>query len=158
MPSDAHILETVQQAFAGCQRPEHFTDYTHCEECAEHDEALRSRDLLTLVVEDVDSPASDPICFTSAAGFVYYLPALVRFALAEPSKSHGWYGVQLLNHLCGDGRENRRFLACTPQQRRAVAEFLRHLVETRAALADNEKCAEELFQALDIWSDEVRVA
>jgi len=158
MPSDALILETVEQAFAECPRPEHFTDYTHCEECAEHDDLLRSRDVRTLLVEDVGNPGSDPICFVTAQAFAYYLPALVRLALAEPTVSYGWYGAQLLFHLCGDGHENRRVLACTPNQRRAIAEFLRHLVETRAVLADSERCTEELFQALDIWSDEIRVA
>ncbi len=51
--SDAEILEQVKQVFSTAQRPEHFTNYTHCEECAEHDALLRSRDLDTLAIEDV---------------------------------------------------------------------------------------------------------
>ena len=157
MPSDAQILKKIKQAFAGCRRPEHFGDYTHCAECAEYDEVLRSRDVRTLLIEDVGNSASDPICFITSQGFAYYLPALVRLALDDPTEPHGWYGAQLLFHLCGDGRENRRILACAPDQRRAVAEFLRHLVETRAVLADNYCCTEDLLQALEIWSPEIRV-
>ena len=158
MPSDADILQAVQQAFAGCLRPEHFTDCTHCEECAEHDEVLRSRDVHTLQIKDVGNPGWDPICIASPEGFAYYLPALTRLALAEPDDAHGWYGTQLLWHLLRDGRKNHRLLACTPMQRLAILQFLRHFVETRAALADSHCSTDDLFQAVEIWSDESPVA
>ena len=154
MPSDAIILERVHLAFAGCRRPEHFTDFTHCEECAEHDEVLRSRDIHTLRIEDVGKPGSDPVCYIVPEGFAYYFPALARLALAEPDDAHGWYGGELLFHLCADGQRNERLLACTPAQRRVVVEFLQHLVETRAAVADSELRADDLLMAIEIWSDE----
>lgn len=154
MASDTEILQTIKQAFKGCRRPEHFTNYTHCEECAEHDEVLRSREIDTLRIEDVGNIGWDPICFTSSEGFAYYFPALARLALAEPEHAHDWYGAQLLSHLLGDGRKNRRFMACTPEQRRAVVQFLQHLVETRAALVDSYRGTDDLFQTLEIWSDE----
>jgi len=154
MPSDAQIFQKVHQAFEKCVRPEHFTNYTHCEECAEHDEVLCSRDVQSLRIEDVGNVGWDPFCFTSAEGFAYYLPALVRLALAEPVEPYGWYGVQLLFHLCHDGRQNKRLLVCTPEQRRAIVECLHHFVETRARLADNCLSTDDLFQAIEIWSDE----
>ena len=157
MASDTQILQMIRRAFAECRRPEHFTDCNHCEECAEDDEVLRSRDLDSLCIEDAGNVGWDPICLTSSEGFVYYLPALVRLALAEPSEPYGWFGVQLLFHLCSDGRQNRRLLACTPKQRHAVAGFLCHLIETRAALADNFCCADNLFEALEVWSEETRI-
>jgi hypothetical protein len=61
--TDAEVLSALGVAFAGCERPEHFTDFQHCCECAEHDELLRSRDLDTLRVEDVGNPGWDPLCF-----------------------------------------------------------------------------------------------
>ena len=158
MPSDASILQTVRQAFAKRRRPEHFTNYKHCEECAEHDEVLRSRDIYSLRIEDVGNPGWDPICFTSAEGFVYYLPALVRLALAEPVEPHGWYGDQLLVHLCSDGRGNKRVLACTVSERRAIVAFLQHLAETRSQLADCYHCSNGLFHAIEYWSDETDAA
>ena len=153
MTSDADILQRVQQGFAGCQRPEHFTDFTHCEECAEHDEVLLSRDLHTLQIDDVGNPGWDPICFITPEGFAYYLPALARISLAEPDGAHDWYGGQLLFHLCHDGRGNKRVLACTPEQRCLVVEFLEHLTETRTSLAEREMAADRLFEAIEIWSD-----
>lgn len=157
MTSDFDILQRVQHAFAGCRRPEHFTDFTHCEECAEHDELLRSRDIHTLRIEDVGNPGWNPICFISPEGFVYYLPALARLSLAEPDYAHGWYGGQLLWHLCYDGHQNKLWLACTPEQRLSVVELLRHIGETRASLVDSELHTDDLFQAVEIWSDETKV-
>ncbi|WP_448505874.1 hypothetical protein [Immundisolibacter sp.] len=158
MQSDADILQRVQQAFAGCRRPEHFTDYTHCEECAEHDEVLHSRDIDTLQIEDAGNPGWDPVCFTTSEGFVYYFLTVARLALAESDYAHGWYGTQLLFHLVGDGCKNRRFLDCTSEQRRAVFQFLQHLLETGATFADEHCSTDNLFQALEIWSDEIPVA
>jgi len=154
MQTDAQVLRTVKEAFATCRRPAHFTNYTHCEECAEHDELLRSRDSDSLSFDDVGNPGWDPICFVSPEGFSYYFPALARLALDGSDRTHDWYGSQLFFHLCYDGRQNSRFLACTPEQRRAVTALLRHLVETRAELADSHLATDDLFQALEIWSDE----
>jgi hypothetical protein len=158
MSSDAQILETVQQAFAKRPRPLHFTNHTHCDECAEHDEVLRSRDVETLGIDDVGNPGWDPICFVSSEGFAYYLPALVRLTLAPLDALHGWYGNQLLFHLCSDGPGNRRVLACTPEERRSVVELLQHIVDTRAELADSNQCSDQLFRAIEYWSDESSAA
>jgi len=152
--TDAQILEMMKAAFALRRRPVHFTNFKHCEECAEHDELLRSRDVDSLRFEDVGNPGWDPICFVSEEGFAYFMPALARLALSGQSESNDWYGSQLLFHLCSDGQNNRRFIACTPEQRRAVVALLQHIVETRASQVDSERAADELFQAIEIWSNE----
>jgi hypothetical protein len=46
-----------------------------------------------------------------------------------------------------------RFLACTPAQRRAVADLLRHLVDARAHLADDLCVSDDTLCAIEIWSD-----
>ncbi len=105
---DAEALRAIEEAFRGSPRPEHFTDYRHCCECAEHDELLRSRDLDTLGIADVGNPGWDPICYITDEGFRYYLPALARLALAAPLEAGGWYMPQLLFHLGYQGQGNRR--------------------------------------------------
>ena len=65
-PSDKTVLTKIIDAFASVAKPEHFTDYNHCEECAEHDELLRSRNRFSLQFADVGNPGWDPLCFTSA--------------------------------------------------------------------------------------------
>ncbi len=115
MATDQEIIDAVRHAFATEPRPEHFTNYRHCCECAEHDALLASRDLQSLRLEDVNNAGWDPICFATAAGFRYYLPALVRLAF-ESITSADWYLPQLLFHLIGDGPQNRRVVCCTAGQ------------------------------------------
>ena len=154
MPTDGEILAMVNRAFAKRRRPEHFTNHTHCSECLEHDELLRSRDTETLTIGDVGNMGWDPICFITAEGYAYYFPALARLALAAPEAGGGWYGAHLFSTLCLDGPRNNRFLACNAKQRKTVVAFLHHVIETRAELVDiNPRAAKSLFEAIEIWSD-----
>jgi Family of unknown function (DUF6714) len=151
MATDPEIINTVRHAFAAEPRPEHFTDHTHCCEYAEHDALLASRDLDSLRLEDVNNAGRDPICFVTAAGFRYYLPALVRLAL-ESATSENWYLPQLLFHLIGDGPQNRRVVCCTVGQQRSIAAVLWHVVETRPELIVRYAIEEDLQRALEIWT------
>jgi Family of unknown function (DUF6714) len=150
-PTDQEITDAARQAFAAEPRPEHFTDYSHCCECATHDALLASRDIDTLRLEDINNPGWDPICFLTAEGFRYYLPALVRLAL-ESSTSKDYYLPQLLFHLIGDGPQNRRVVCCTTGQQRAIAAILWHVLETRHELIARDDLEEDLQRALEIWS------
>ena len=38
---DTQTIDEAVQIFGKVARPEHFTDFTHCSECAEHDSTLR---------------------------------------------------------------------------------------------------------------------
>jgi len=123
MAIDHEIIDAVRYAFAAEPRPEHFTDHTHCCECAEHDAVLASRDIDSLRVEDVNNAGWDPICFVTTEGFRYYLPALVRLAF-ESAPSEDWYLPQLLFHLTYDGPQNRRVMCCSAVQQRAIVVVL----------------------------------
>jgi hypothetical protein len=149
--TDAGILSELHDAFASCERPEHFTDFRHCCECAEHDDLLRSRDRDTLQLEDVGKPGWDPLCFTSAAGLLYLMPAMGRLALDAPSAERGWYAPQLHFHLTYDGPANRILVASSMEQRRAVVGLLRHIVESRAGLCEDYDCRDDLLDAVALW-------
>jgi hypothetical protein len=150
--SDQSILTEIGNAFAFVPKPKHFTDHLHCEECAEHDELLRTRDRSTLQLADVGNPGWDPLCFTSSEGFAYYFPALARLSLQPPTPQHDWYPPQLLFHLTYQGLENRHFSSFTPQQRRAVLTLLNHLQRTRAPLLEYYIADTDLAEAQQIWS------
>jgi len=151
MATDPEMIDAVQHAFAAEPRPEHFTDHRHCCECAEHDALLASRDLESLRLEDVNNAGWDPICFVTAEGLRYYLPALVRLAL-KSATSADWYLPQLLFHLTYDGPQNRRVMCCSAAQQRAIAAVLWHVVETRPALIVRYGIEDDLKRALEIWS------
>ena len=149
--TDPEVLSMLNAAFANCERPEHFTNFKHCCECAEHDELLRSRDRGTLRIEDVGNPGWDPLCFTSAEGLLYYLPALGPIALQEPTGNLDWYVPQLHFHLTYEDKRNRILVAASQEQRRAVVHLLRHIVDTRAELCERWSCREDLLVAAELW-------
>ena len=153
MSTDTEVIARIDAAFGAVERPAHFTDFTHCCECAEHDELLRSRDRETLRIEDVGNPGWDPICFTSPQGIAYYFPSLARLALAPPFPTHGWYGDQLLFHLYYGFRDNRFFQYCSAEQRAVVASLLGHIIESRAALVDELAFPDEFLRCHELWSD-----
>jgi hypothetical protein len=103
--ADQNVLDCIDQAFGGISKPEHFADYTHCDECAEHDNTLRRRTRETLRREDLGNTGWDPITFSNEEGIAYLFPALARFALLPDvwRQQHSWYGSQLLAHLSWDG-------------------------------------------------------
>lgn len=140
-------------AFGGVERPEHFTDFTHCCECAEHDELLRSRDCQSLRLEDVGNPGWDPLCFCSAQGIAYFFPALVRLALDDDDGGSAWYGEQLHFHLSYDGSDNRLLRYCSPAQRSAVAGLLVHLLATREKRIVDYGMEDDFRNCLALWSD-----
>ena len=73
-------LEKIRALFAEEKRPEHFTDFEHCEECADHDVTLQKYDNTNLPSHVVTNPGWDPICFITPIGFRYYYPRLCELA------------------------------------------------------------------------------
>jgi hypothetical protein len=153
MPTDDEILALVTDAFSTIERPEHFTNWMHCDECWEHDETLRGIDLATMTVEDVPSESWDPITMCTPHALAYLIPTLARMALAPEHAEWGWYGDRLIHQLAWNGPSNERWRFCTPAQRRAVLALLEHIMNTRGGLVRSYYvCEEYLFQAIDTWS------
>lgn len=146
-----NLLEEAIELFGSTPRPEHFTDYTHCCECAEHDETLRGESIETLSSDSV-GPGWDPLCFISPEGFQYYFPALVRLALEGTGENY--FVDRLIFHLELDGKENARFQKFTSEQRRYVVRLLNHLVETRAVEIEENFDADALFRTIEIWDEQ----
>ena len=149
--TDSEVLSLMASAFGRVPRPEHFTDYKHCCECAEHDALLRSRDVTTLHFDDVGNPGWDPMCFISAEGFRYYFPALARLAL----NGHGsnWYIDQLLFYLGYSGKENRHLRFFSPPERNAVLMLLQHISLSRAKELKAYFLNDELQTVIRLWAN-----
>lgn len=150
--ADEAVLAQVEAAFAGVDKPEHFTDRSHCDECREHDDTLRARTRDTLRRSDLGNAGWDPITFSSADGIGYFFPALARFALLpDVWPDHSWYADQLLSHLAWDGADNRFLAWCTPAQRSAVHALLEHLAATREKAVAQCRFQDDLQAALGVW-------
>ena len=137
-PFDAEhsaVLENIDRAFAGIARPEHFTEFTHCIECADHDQTLNNRTVTTISRDDLGNPGWDPINFTTEQGWGYYLPALARLALMPTIwQGRDPYVVLLASHLSWDGPDNRRLRFCTRDQRLAIASLIGWIAENEHRL------------------------
>ena len=134
-------------------KPEHFTNYWHCCECAEHDQTLLSCDVDSIGLAELGNPGWDPLCFCSPEGFVYYMPALVRLTLDtldDPTQS---YLDQMLFHLIKDGPGNSLVSACNESQRKFVAAFLEYLIsEHSEQIASEVFASDDILKAHAIWS------
>jgi len=140
---ETDLYRLVKDAFADVPRPAHFTDPTHCPECADHDSVLCSKSVETLTIKDVGNPCWDPICFISPEGFLYYFPALVRLALTEKdSLSQFLFHVHYWDHF-----------ACFSQtQKEIVLQVLHHIFELYTGeLAGNWNAEESLLDELTLW-------
>jgi hypothetical protein len=146
------LLKKVEQVFGEVPRPEHFTDYRHCCECAEHDETLRSHTPDTIGLGELGSPAWDPICFATDEAFQYYFPALAKLAL----KGNGdtYYFDQFLFHIIMDGPRNRRWKVFNYEQRKVVVQVLESLLEQKTEEIERNHDADKILEALEIWSDD----
>jgi hypothetical protein len=144
------VLRDIDEVFGPCSKPEHFTNYTHCGECAEHDALLRSRNRSTLTFDDIGNPGWNPLCFSSAEGIFYFMPPLVRMAIEPAREGYGWRGDVLLFHLWHGGNDNKLLVAATGVQRSAIAGLLAYFIET--AITDFDHDADQLLQAHSYWT------
>jgi hypothetical protein len=133
-------------------KPEHFTNYRHCCECAEHDETLLACDVDSISLQQLGNPGWDPLCFASPEGFVYYVPALIRITLDTMDKPQERYLDQFLFHLIRDGKDHDLVRACSPEQRAFIAGFLEYLIDQYAAEIDECTYADDMLKVHEMWS------
>jgi hypothetical protein len=131
-------------------KPEHFTHYNHCEECAEHDETLIRADVDTISLEELGNPGWDPICFCHDHGKKYYMPALIRLSLE--TIHHEGYFAEFLFHLESDGEQNSLYRSCSASQRRFIAAFVEHMIEYYPDEIELDLYADRALRVYEIWS------
>jgi len=123
--SVADILDQIERSFAVIPRPNHFTDYTHCPECLEYDELFRSHTLKSLAISDLDESWT-PVMFLTVEGIRYWLPALFRLALEDPSGN-------ALDNLVRRIRKSE-FGTLPLGQQETVNQYLKHVLQWRTDL------------------------
>ena len=136
MSRTRQLLNDVRHAFSAEPRPEHFTNYTHCEECREHDDTLRQYTPDTIGNRELGNTGWDPICFITDDGYRHYLPGLARMVL----ETNGEYLDQFLH-----GLTLARVRKFTRSQRAAVGQFLVALDE-KWAITQGDLPEAELMQ------------
>jgi hypothetical protein len=69
-------IAAIDRAFAGAQRPKHFTNYTHCCECSEEDIWFSQQTPES--IEAVAHPETIGVSVLTNEAFHYFMPAFAR--------------------------------------------------------------------------------
>lgn len=138
-------VEAAKNTF-GCEKPPYFTNYNHCDECAEHNQTLVQADIDTIGLAELGNPGWDPMCFCTVTGKKYYMPALIRLSLATIHTE--FYLEQFLFHM-----NESLYQLCSPTQRQLIATFLEHVIEHYAPDIEQHACTDEIFQVHQLWSN-----
>ncbi len=150
IPAAAELIAEAKVLFGDVPRPDNFTDFEHCCECAEHDETLQAHTPDTIGYAELGTPGWDPVCFATPEAYKYYFPAFVRLALEGSDDTY--YLDQFLFHLTYDGPRNEHWRSFTAPQRKYVENLLAHLFETKAEEIDWNFDADDLLRAIELWS------
>jgi hypothetical protein len=134
------ILDEIKSAFGDVPRPEHFTNYRHCDECAEHDKTLRDHTPDTIGLNELGNMGWNPLCFTTVEGYLYYVPGLARLAL--DSQNNGSYVQQFMFEL-----RSERLAVFNDRQRQTFLKLLLYLFE---------KHPEQIGPAFEMFEESVR--
>ena len=152
------VLNAIDNAFRSVTRPAHFTNYKHCEECAEHDNLLRSRDRATLRIQDVENAGWNPLVFLTPEGFVYYFPALARLALSSNGEEFLTSFVPFhLYELLTDQEGGRHpwLSALSKEQCNAILCFVCFVADQKKSILEALAVEPEtLDQAVIFWKNE----
>lgn len=142
-------VEQAKRVFE-IEKPEHFTNFNHCDECWDHDQILLKHTIDSISINELGNPAWDPICFCSNDGKKYYMPALIR--LCFETLGSDFYFSQLLFHLELDGARNSFYLSCSQQQRQFIFDFIEFMILQHTTELELEMCVDEAFRARAIWA------
>ena len=147
MSTDREVLAEIDAAFGGVPRPNHFTNYEHCEECLEHDQTLSAKPRDELTREDLGMIGWNPVTFCQLPAKAYLFPRLAKELLAEPDTTWGWYGPEFICLV--ECTEFRHY--CNEHQRATVAAILLHAIETRAGLVESYGYTNEFLACHAEW-------
>jgi hypothetical protein len=129
--SEQEVLTKIDAVFGKLPRPVQFVrNPKHCDECEEHEETLAKLTPETIGLNDVDSPAWDPMTSASDTCYQYFMPGLVRLALG---KGEEYYLDRLLFHL-----DSGRIDAMDSAQKSALVDFLWFVYEANPEEVDSK--------------------
>jgi len=124
------VMKEIDRAFGHLPRPEPLLmNPNHCCECEEHEETLQKVTRDTISLNEVGSPAWDPLYHVTAETFQYFMPGLARLVLG---RGDDFYLDSFLFHL-----EYRQVDAFNPPQCRALLNLLWHAYESLNSEIEN---------------------
>lgn len=146
------LIKVAYEAFENFKRPDHFTDYTHCGECCEHDEVMRSKPLSEIGAEEFGSEGWSPIPFLTDEAYGYVLPRLIEHTLTNGENSCGDPFVFQYLLAINPSSDYRDFDQFTKEQVSVIRESLHYIKNNMMIVIENECCEDSLNAALEKWN------
>lgn len=141
------LLSRIAEVFQ-CERPTRMVrNPGHCDECAEHDDTMRSVTPDSISLTQVGSPAWDPVCFLNDEAWRYFMPGLTRLALGH---GEDYYLDQFLFHLASGRIEALDAAQCT-----AVSALLDQLYESMPDEIERNMDDEMLGHVMDLLDQRI---
>jgi len=141
-------INEAKQIFEA-EKPQHFTNHTHCDECLESDEVLLSKSIDDIGLDELGH-GGDPICFCSNEGKKYFMPSFVRLALSTIDDD--FYLEKFLFHLEGNGEKNKLYKSCTVEQRKFIATFIKFVIDSYTPQIESSGSQNKVQRVHEIWT------
>ena len=146
------IISNLYSTFALRIRPDHFTKFDHCPECAEHDESLRSLGLNEIGPIQVGHSGYGPISFLTAEALAYCMPRFLEMVLMDENNDQGDDFIgDFIWHLAPT-EDFDRFSGYTNKERTAVLDTLDYIYESMHGVVKRNSVERELEDAILYWS------
>ncbi len=107
----------------------------------EHEAQMQAFRPDELLLEDLDNPGWDPLCFASNEAMAYFMPGLVRVVLTNTAD----YIQQFVFHI----GQPERLSGFSPRQARALIGALDLLLLHEVEAVENNLAVDELFRTRD---------
>jgi hypothetical protein len=147
------IISSLYSAFALRIRPDHFTKFDHCPECAEHDESLRDLELNEIGPTQVGHRGYGPISFLTAEALAYCMPRFLEMVLMDEKNNQGDDFIgDLILHLVPTENFDR-FSGYTSKELTAVLDTLDYIYESMQGVVKRNSIERELEDAILYWSE-----
>ncbi|MBZ0291330.1 MAG: hypothetical protein K8L99_02075 [Anaerolineae bacterium] len=141
------VLAAIDKAFGHLSRPQAMVrNPNHCDECADHEAVMQAVTPQTVSLQEVGSPAWDPVCFLSDEAFCYFMPGLARLSL---NSGQDYYLSQFLFHL----EQGFRIDPMNAEQRRALAQLIDYIGETMLDEVINNMDDHGLARVMDLLAE-----
>ncbi|MFC4820321.1 hypothetical protein [Dokdonella ginsengisoli] len=147
------LSEAMYCAFAIFAKPEHSTNYSHCEECAEYDLLLRSVARTELTVAQIGTVAWGAIPFLTPQALAYYFPRLAELALRGERNVEGdSFVCQFLNQVLSQGKGSPQLSCLGSEHRLLVLRCMDFIADVHLEEIEAQCYADVLQESILAWS------
>ena len=145
------LISLAYKEFNEFEKPEHSTNYKHCEECNEYNELLKDVDRKELSIEQIGTVCWGPVPFLLPEAMAYYMPRFIELALLNVNNNdRDPYITQFINQI-GTYPANEILSLFKQKHIAIVYETYKFINENYREIVECQFWEVELDEALKNW-------